>query len=123
MNLNDIANKAANMGCLNDIADKARLMKARIAERRIVEMLHETFFSICAVDDALRYLETSKQCPQSYAILHGLHCIHFNEMDKEIVDILPELINNVLCGQQAHEVIVNPIQRPSNNRRRLSYGD
>ncbi|QEG09158.1 hypothetical protein CPT_Phriendly_006 [Vibrio phage Phriendly] len=74
-------------------------MKLMAANTKINKMLNkQSFFSICAISETLDVMGMRAQCGESYKALKALHCIEYDDMPRELVKALPELISNVFSG-------------------------
>lgn len=67
-------------------------MAARAA---IAKMIRDGYVCICTIN---KILKMSGGIPdrRDYEILHTLHCVHFNEMEPELLRGLPVIITRVL---------------------------
>ncbi|WP_041270373.1 hypothetical protein [Frateuria aurantia] len=58
------------------------------------------FFDICPLNDlvgAFNIPQTPETC-ESYERLRMIHCVDFKHMDRELFDLIPRLINNVISS-------------------------
>ena len=58
------------------------------------------FFDICPLNDlvaAFNIPQTPETC-ESYERLRKIHCVDFKHMDRELFDLIPRLINNVVSS-------------------------
>ena len=59
------------------------------------KMMSSSHFDICTVDSAAKALGTIP-CGQAYKILRPLHCVHWQDMPRELRDAVPKLIERCL---------------------------
>ena len=76
------------------MSDKLKQMAAMAALNKMMKQGH---FSICAIDSVGKVLGVSVQC-ESYSILNALHCVDFSDMQPELRNAIPELINKCIGG-------------------------
>src|SRR5690606_11729581 len=65
------------------------------AEAALGKMLRGNYFDICTIDRITTML-CIKPDRKAYDILSALHCVHYSDMSRELLDALPELIHKVL---------------------------
>lgn len=77
---------------MNDL-DKAFI------ETALKDMVSKGYFSICTIDAILK---VTKSIPDGeiYKRLHLMHCVHFNKMPQAVLNALPDMIRDVLSGQE-----------------------
>ena len=68
------------------------------ANAAIKKMLNKSYFDICVIDGILKI---TKGVPkrEDYNLLHLLHCVHFADMEPELLRGLPVIINRVLDSE------------------------
>lgn len=61
------------------------------------KLLSQSHFSICDLDRIMELIGSRKN--EAYAVLHTLHCVHYDKMDARLRQQIPSLINEVLTNQ------------------------
>ena len=68
-----------------------------VAEARLRELNKKPFFSICTVNEACAALGIHDyRSNPAYDVLHALHCVHYRDMSRELIQEIPKLIAAVL---------------------------
>lgn len=60
------------------------------------DMVRKGYFSVCTVDRCAEILGISLRGSEPYRLLSALHCIHFNEMPRDVRNAIPEMIRECL---------------------------
>lgn len=71
--------------------------KAMIAIAALNKMFEGSHFSICTIDNVAKMLGV-RPPKDAYDQLHALHCVHWNEMPRELRDRVTTLIQECLAG-------------------------
>lgn len=61
------------------------------------KVLTQKYFDVCTIDTILKIMGTRKNCA-AYDLLHALHCMHYDQMQPELRNSIPQLINECLRG-------------------------
>lgn len=61
------------------------------------QMVKQGHFSICAIDEILRLTNVIPR-KDSYQLLRTLHCVHFSDMPRELLERMPGLISDCING-------------------------
>lgn len=77
---------------MNDL----QVMAARAALKK---MLSDGYFSICTVDKILK-MTGGVPNREDYDVLSTLHCVHYMDMEPELLRGLPLLIQRVLSAEE-----------------------
>lgn len=70
--------------------------EAAVLEQAIKKIFTGRHFSICDVDDAAELLGVNPKQHPNYKLLNALHCVHFSDMSKEILNGLQEKVAECL---------------------------
>lgn len=70
---------------------------------KIKSLFNERSFSICTVRELGTLLGVNPEQHPNFKYLHALHCVNYREMDKELVDKLPEMVMECLSKKFDHE--------------------
>lgn len=66
-----------------------------IAQTRLNVMLKGSHFDICAVRDIGAAMNIPVEQSPDFSKLRALHCVHYKDMPRELIDALPTLLGNV----------------------------
>lgn len=72
-------------------------IKHQIAALALNKMMRSAFFDICAVNEAAEVLGANPRLSDNYASLRALHCVHWNQMPREIRELVPQMIADCLA--------------------------
>lgn len=79
--------------------EETRIQAAVVAMNK---MLRSSYFDICTVDAVAKMLQVQPR-KMSHDILRTLHCVHYNEMTRELRDKIPVLIADALGDPPAFQ--------------------
>lgn len=79
------------------------------AEAALGKMLRGDYFDICTIDTIATMLNL-KPDREAYNILRTLHCVHYSDMGRELLDELPELIHRVLQSPSFEASRINIVE-------------
>ena len=65
------------------------------AEAALKKIVQSNYFDICTIDKITKMMDI-KPDRDVYQILSTLHCVHYNQMRPELLQVLPDLIATVL---------------------------
>ncbi|MFI8479683.1 hypothetical protein ACIGCM_03840 [Pseudomonas sp. NPDC078700] len=82
------------------------------AEAALRKMIDQSYFDICTLDKIISMLSI-KPNADAYSILHTLHCVHYNQMPRELFEALPQLIAKVLQSPSFDSSRINIAQNGS----------
>ena len=74
------------------MSNAIKMMAAQASLQKLVSQGH---FSICALDTIAEMLGVKPE-REAYQILRTLHCVDYNQMSKELLAELPDLIARVI---------------------------
>lgn len=69
-------------------------LKQLAAATAIKDMFERGWLNICAVDKIGEMLAINVKNSEYYPILHTLHCVHFNRMDKTLRESIPLMLKD-----------------------------
>jgi hypothetical protein len=81
---------------LNPLQQRQKL----VAQTAVTHLFTKDYFSICKLDAVMNALSKGSKNHPSYKLLHALHCVHYKDMPKELIDQLPQLVNEVLTDNR-----------------------
>ena len=70
-------------------------LKLLAAQAALAKMLASDYFDICTIDRVTEMMGI-KPDREAYGILRTLHCVHYNQMPRQLLEGVPELIMRVL---------------------------
>lgn len=92
---------SAPVSSRSDAARAALHPTADGADRRLVvqqaldRLFSSRFFSICVIQDLMKLVGAAPQS-EAYRMLRALHCVHYEDMQPELIERLPHLVNECL---------------------------
>jgi hypothetical protein len=69
--------------------------KALVAKTLLDKLFTEKWFSICEVDSLCDLAGRPRNTP-AYKMLRALHCVHYANMPQELLEQIPQLVNECL---------------------------
>lgn len=72
--------------------DEVQTMAIRAA---LSKMIRDGYLNICTIDHILK-MTGGIPDKRDYDILHALHCVHFREMEPELVRGIPVIVQRVI---------------------------
>ncbi len=66
-----------------------------VVRQALDSLFTNDFFSICTVDKILVLVDRSRRTP-AYELLSALHCVHYRDMNPELRDKIPHLVNEAM---------------------------
>lgn len=72
--------------------DEIQKMAIRAA---LAKMIRDGYLNICTIDNILK-MTGGIPDRRDYDILHALHCVHFREMESELLRGLPVIVQRVI---------------------------
>lgn len=75
----------------------ATALKLLATQAAIEKMFSGSYFDICTIDNVVKMMGL-KPDREAYQILRTLHCVHYNQMPRELIEELPMLIHRVLTS-------------------------
>jgi hypothetical protein len=91
-------------------------LKVMAAEAALKKMVQSDYFDICTIDKITKMMDV-KPDRDAYQILSTLHCVHYNQMRPELLQVLPDLIATVLRSPSFEASRINIVM--DGNRIRL----
>lgn len=82
-----------SLSCLAEMPETRRLVVTAALDK----VLTQKYFDVCTIDTILKIMGTRKNCA-AYDLLHALHCMHYDQMQPELRNSIPQLINECLRG-------------------------
>lgn len=70
-------------------------IKVMAATAALQKLLTQRYFDICTIDNIIKMLGIVPD-REAYSILHTLHCVHYDQMQPELLEQLSVLIMRVL---------------------------
>lgn len=81
-----------------------------VAQTAVTHLFTKEYFSICQLDSVMDALSKGSKNHPSYKLLRSLHCVHYSDMPKELIEQLPTLVNEVLTdNREIHIATVNAL--------------
>ena len=75
--------------------DAIQVMAVKAA---VNKMMQDGYISICTVDNILK-ITGGIPNRKDYELLHMLHCVHFMDMDPELLRGLPVILQRVIAAE------------------------
>lgn len=72
--------------------------KRLVATAAINKLFETNYFDICTLNSVMELID-ARRGGDSYKMLHALHCIHYSKMDPDLVELIPDLVNDCLRQQ------------------------
>jgi len=69
--------------------------KRLVLEVALNHLFTEKYFSVCTLDKILDVAEVSRKSA-AYKLLSALHCVHYDQMTREVREALPHLVREAL---------------------------
>jgi hypothetical protein len=99
-----VISSGVNFPSVASLPDTRRM----VVETTLKKLLDARHFSICELDKILEIIG-SRQSGEAYKLLSALHCINYSDMNQELRDRIPLLVNECLRQQTKTSEIVDAV--------------
>jgi hypothetical protein len=81
---------------LNPLQQRQKL----VAQTAVTQIFTKDWFDICKLDAVMDALSKGSKSHPSYKLLRALHCVHYRDMPKDLIDQLPQFVNEILTDKR-----------------------
>lgn len=89
---------------LNQLSNSLERRNQMIVKAALNKLFTDSHFSICPINDVMELLAIGSRKSLAYKQLHALHCIHYKDMPKELVNEIPLMINELLTKEHKNHI-------------------